>query len=222
MRRFLAPDLTAVSFALPRGASHHLLRVCGIAPGEEVELFDGRGGARRARLREVRGGRAILEVTGPLRTEPPTPPIWLLVGRCRAAVMRTVLRMATELGAGHIAPIRAERSVARGDQRARWERIISAALGQSGGARPPRLLPPMPLGDVLDSVTVPVRFYVPGGPMRAPAESPIAVAVGPEGGWSPAEVALAESRGALLTGLGPRTLRVDTAVAAALARIERT
>jgi 16S rRNA (uracil1498-N3)-methyltransferase len=59
----------------------------------------------------------------------------------------------------------------------------------------------------------------PGGAPLGPVEGEVALFIGPEGGWEPAELAEAEALGVEAVGLGPRVLRADTAVAAGLARL---
>ncbi len=221
MRRFWSPvplDDPPERLLLDAGESHHLLRVVGIAPGEAVEVFDGRGHAVRARLLGAREGRAELAVEAPAAV-PRRPARWLLAGLSRAAAFDTVVRMATELGATVIQPVLADRSVARGDRRDRWLRIVRAAASQCGRADLPEVRAPVRLAAALAALPVdlPLRLCVPGAERLAPVPGPAAVATGPEGGWSEAEVALARERGCALVGLGPTVLRADTAAAAALA-----
>jgi len=222
MRRFAAPALPGEGglVSLDVEVSHHMLRVTGIAPGEGVLLFDGAGQEAPAVLESVALGRASLRQVGPAhRVE--APEIHLLVAVCKHAAMDTILRMATELGATRIQPVLAARSVARGDRSGRWERIAAGAVAQSGRVRVPQVEAALPLDQALDTLPEGLerRVLVPGGPELAPARPPCALLLGPEGGLSPSEVALAQARGFLAEGLGPGVLRADTAVAAALARL---
>ena len=221
MRRFFSVELGEVEgdlIVLEQTASHHLLRVTGIGRGELVGLFDGRGRGCRARLIDVRAGQAVLERQGSLSEEGAGGESWLVVGLSRARVFDLVIRMATELGVAHIWPIQADRTVVRGERIERWQRVSRAALGQSGGLAPPEIAAPMRLQEALERLPAEVerRLFVPGVPRRAPMLGPVALLIGPEGGWSPAEHTLAQASGSVPTGLGPRTLRVETAVAAAL------
>ena len=196
--------------------SHHVLRVTGVAPGEELELFDAQGNVYAARLRSVSSGRAEVEI---LRLLPPlvlAEPI-LLAGLLKHSAFDLLVRMATELGVRKLVPVLASRSVARGDRRDRWARIARSAAAQSGAA-PPEIAPPSSLADALAALPsgIEIVVCVPGAPMAPPAAGPRAILVGPEGGWTADEVSEAVAVGALPVGLGPRVLRADTAVVAAL------
>lgn len=222
MRRFRAPGLPGEgqSTALEAPVSHHLLRVTGIAPGEALVLFDGEGQEAEAVLVEARGGLAWVRQSGPPRAVE-APQIHLLIGICKHAAMDTMLRMATELGARRIQPVLAARCVATGDRGDRWERIAESSAAQCGRADLPEIAPPLALGAALDTVPdgFARRVLVPGAPRRSPPQAPVALLVGPEGGLTEAEIALALSRGFEAESLGPRVLRADTAVAAVLARV---
>ncbi len=222
MRRFLCSDIPAVGtqVALDGPTSHHLLRVTGIAPGEQVELFDGQGVAARASLVEGREGLAVLSILEAV--DPPTAdrPLWLLPALVRPAAMETVIRMATELGVARITPLQAERVVARGDKSERWRRIVSASAAQCGRADVPQVDAPLTLEAALDLVGSGwrVQICVPGVDGSMAGRGPLALLVGPEGGWTEEELALAVSRGVSPVGLGATTLRADTAAVVALAQ----
>lgn len=222
MRRFLAPELPGVGqeLELDPNVSHHLLRVTGIAPGELVWLFDGRGGHAPAELTGTTQGRARLRQTGPTETTQAACVV-LVIGICKHAAMDTLVRMATELGAAEIQPVITQRSVARGDRSDRWTRIAASSAAQCGRARLPLVHPVRPLAAALDALSpgLPGLVLVPGVEDTAPWSAPRAVLIGPEGGLSAAEVELALAHGFRTAGLGPRVLRADTAVAAALARV---
>lgn len=222
MRRFPAPGLPGAGgrITLDAEASHHLLRVTGVAPGEVVELFDGQGAAAAATLEGTDGqGHAVLVQQGGTRVAE-LPERWLLVGLCKHAAMDTIVRMATELGATRIQPVRLARSVAKGDRCARWDRIIQGAARQCGRADLPELAAPMELAEAL--ATVPTAFdrrvLSPGAPHAAPPRPPCAVLIGPEGGLTPTEVTTAQAAGFSAEGLSGHVLRADTAAAIVLGR----
>ena len=113
MRRFLAQSIEDDRVVLDRESSHHLLRVSGIAPGESVELVDGRGGHAEAVLVGSERGCACLELTRRLPVISPREHRVLVVSLLRAQVFDLVLRQATELGVDRIIPLQAERSIAK-------------------------------------------------------------------------------------------------------------
>jgi 16S rRNA (uracil1498-N3)-methyltransferase len=221
MRRFRAEALPVAGgpVTLDPDTSHHLLRVVGIAPGEAVVLHDGRGREADAVLRAVVAGRAVLDAGAPSAVLSP-PPTVLCVAVLKGPAFDLALRMAVELGVTAIHPVQAQRSVPRGERADRWMRVVAAAADQCGRAVLPEVAEAAPLERVLGALPagLPLRLHLPGAPALAPAEGPLGVLVGPEGGWAPAEVDAARAAGAAEAGLGPFVLRADTAVAAALAR----
>jgi 16S rRNA (uracil1498-N3)-methyltransferase len=221
MRRFRAAALPAAGGPvwLDPDTSHHLLRVVGIAPGESVRLHDGQGAEAVAVLRAVQGGRALLDAAVPVAL--PAPPETILcVAVLKGPAFDLALRMAVELGVTAIFPVQADRSVPRGERVDRWARVVAAAADQCGRAVVPAVAEAAPLGRVLGALPagLPLRLHLPGGPALPATDGPVGLLVGPEGGWSPAEVDLARAAGAVEAGLGPFVLRADTAVAAALSR----
>jgi 16S rRNA (uracil1498-N3)-methyltransferase len=146
--------------------------------------------------------------------------------------MDLVVQKATELGVTTLAPLLTERSVVRLDaaQAARksehWRAIALAACEQSGRNRPPRLLPPAPLGEFLRAGGAATKLLLsPAAALRL-AEVPrpageVQVLIGPEGGLTDEEQARAQAAGFLGVRLGPRVLRTETAAIAALALLQR-
>jgi 16S rRNA (uracil1498-N3)-methyltransferase len=203
-------------------AAHHMLRVVGVAPGEAVELFSPDGRVAVARLVGVEGGEAVLDAaaSGP-GPELDWPETWLLVSVLKGPAFDAALRMATELGVTRVVPVLAERTIARGDRRPRWDRVVESAVQQCGRSRAPALVGPRPLAACLADLPaeMALRVCVPGAASGVVAQGPAAVMVGPEGGWTAAEVERAHAAGAQPMGLGPFVLRADTAVAAALSRL---
>jgi 16S rRNA (uracil1498-N3)-methyltransferase len=223
MRRFVCaeiPDAGELVF-LAASASHHLLRVTGIAPGEAVEIFDGAGGAAVAELVEVVGGLAQLRVRERIRSPAAGRSVWLLPALLRPAAMETVVRMATELGVVRITPVRAGRVVAKGDKAERWRRIADAAAAQCGRADLPQIDSPVSLQQALSGVGGPWTAVVcaPGDGSALPSGEPVALFIGPEGGWTDEELELAAEVGARALSLGETVLRADTASVVALSRL---
>jgi 16S rRNA (uracil1498-N3)-methyltransferase len=137
--------------------------------------------------------------------------------------MAWLVQKATELGVARIVPITAERVVARPgaargeERRARWERIARAAVKQSRRAIAPVVEAPRRLADLLAETPGPDTIWLclPGAPSPAAAGPPpparLLILVGPEGGFSAPEVEAARAAGARPVGLGPRTLRSESA-----------
>lgn len=221
-RRYLAPTLPAPGerVTLDAQVSHHLLVVSLTPRGEPLVIFDGEGQECEARLVDVQDACAVVEATSATRSPQQELPLILIAALTRKPAWELALRMATELGATEIRPFIGARSVAKGEHRPRWGKILEGAAGQSGRASWPALKELAPLGEQL---TLPEGLrrlaLAPGAPLLPLSSgSGVALLLGPEGGLTDKELALAERAGFERAGLGPWTLRADTAAAAALAR----
>ncbi|MCU0269870.1 MAG: 16S rRNA (uracil(1498)-N(3))-methyltransferase [Acidimicrobiales bacterium] len=199
-------DLASPSLAAED--AHHLGRVLRLHDGEPVSACDGRGSWRWCRWREPG-----LEVVGPVLHQAAAAPT-LTVGFCVPKGDRPewIVQKLTELGIDRIVPLHAERSVVRwGSDRAgrnveRLRRVAHEAAMQSRRLHLPEVTALMAVGEA-DRLPD-VALAAPGGGLLDLAHP--TVLVGPEGGWSPGELA----DGAPTVGLGAAVLRVETAAIA--------
>jgi len=188
-------------------AMHHLLRVLRLRDGESVTITDGAGGWRPC----VVAGSG-LEPTGGVRSVPRTrPELTIAVAPPKGDRLEWLVVKCTEVGIDRIVLLDAERSVVRwkGDRAAkqldRLGKLVVEASMQSRRVWLPTIEGPVSSADVLKSAVA----SEPGG--RSVTSSDVIVAVGPEGGWSPAELATASDT----VSLGANVLRVETAAVAA-------
>ena len=204
--------------ALGPAASHHLLQVLRAAPGTPVGVFDGHGREAAGELVAVRDGVAMVSVGLP-QAAAELAPRWLVLAVLKGPAMSDAIRMATEAGVAGIRPVLCARSVARGERIDRWQRIAESACQQCGRADIPAFAEVASLEDGLRAIPVDWdrRIAHPGGHRLAGASGPAAIAVGPEGGFTEAEVSLAESLGFTRAGIGRHVLRADTAAAVSIA-----
>lgn len=217
MRRVKVAGIGAEVLTLGPDEAHYLLRVLRLPIGATVCAFDGRGSEVDATLVDSPQGPRLLP-SGAVRATPPVAPLHLFVALTKGPAMDLQVRMATELGVTAIHPVLAERSVATGERIDRWLRIADAAARQCGRADTPEVRPILRFLDALETQpALPRRIAAPGASPLAPPRGGAVVWVGPEGGWSRAELEAAVSAGCAPLGLGPHVLRADTAVAAALA-----
>ncbi len=204
--------------ALAPADAHHLLRVLRLRPGERLTVGDGAGRWRLCRL----GAGGHLEPEGELQQDPrPSPPVVVGFALTKGAKPELAVQKLTELGVDAIVPFTAERSVVRWDQSQaaahaqRWRRIAREAAAQCRRTWIPEV------ADVTTFAALAARAGGPGRPALAdPAGGPPAAAhplvlVGPEGGWSEAELELAAAHGLPRVRLGPHVLRAETAAIAA-------
>ncbi len=219
---------------LPEGAASHLTRVLRLRPGEGCILFNGDGCDYNATLVATgkRGSEVHIDSARNVDNESPLH-ITLVQGIARGEKMDLILQKATELGVAAFVPVIAERTEVKLDadraikRLAHWGSVIGSACGQSGRARIPGIAPAMPLGDALRAIEHPSLLLTLDpegefglGTVANPVESRVAIAIGPEGGWSPRD--RQQLRGSGFTGLrlGPRVLRTETAGLAAIAALQ--
>lgn len=230
-RVHLPPDrFDGARAALTPEARHYLRDVLRLAPGAEVEVFDGHGGAFLARV----DGAFEALILGERRAAagPAPAEIWLLPALAKGEKMDLVVQKATELGASAIAPFAAERSVVRlepdrAEERAgRWRRIAEEAARQCGRADVPVVRAPAPLAAALGALPpgALALAFQPGGAsvlaLEPAASGAYAAIVGPEGGLTVAELATCAAAGARQAALGPRVLRAETAAIVAVALLQ--
>ena len=200
--------------------AHHLVRVLRLRDGQPVTAGDGAGAWRLCRLRLAPGADPELEPAGPVVEEPPDrPELAVAVALPKGDRGDWAVQKLTELGVDRILPLVAARSVVRwSGQRAergqeRLGRIARAAAMQSRRARLPVVAPPADPASVVGAHPGAVCAAEAGGGPPA-LDWPI-VLVGPEGGWDPGELPADLPR----VGLGPTTLRTETAAVAVAAAL---
>jgi 16S rRNA (uracil1498-N3)-methyltransferase len=233
----LAPD---AEIELPPEVAHQARDVLRLSAGDTLWLLDGAGGKYRAEVIQV-GRKRVLVRLGAREDGLPDPPVrvTLCLGMLKAAKFEVALQKCTELGVAAFVPLLTERAVrdeVSEAKRRRWRGILAEAVEQCGGSHLPELTTPQSLSQALASLSPGGVALFPWEETREPSlrvalEEAISQAggighvrevrlfIGPEGGFSPAEAALAERHGARLVTQGRRILRAETAaiVASALA-----
>ena len=240
MRQFyLATDpdqlpLPGDQVSLDRDESHHLFTVLRGGRDPELELVDGRG-HRMTGLPCGREGKTalvkILTVTTD-QEEFREPRLAVACAVVKGKRFEWALEKSVELGAHEFIPLDTDLGVIdpRPGKQERWRSIMTAALKQSGRSWLPVLSDPVPVKDTLVRCSDgPVYFgaapedfaAVAGGVPswsgileedRGAPPAKLTVLVGPEGGWSPAELAQFVQAGARPFSMGPHVLRTETAV----------
>ena len=217
---------------LPEDEAEHLSRVLRLGVGDEVDVFDGRGGLWRAEIVQV--GKKSAQVR-PIAPAIPAKELGLqlslVVSVLKGDKMDEVVRDAVMLGVTAIRPVISERSetslqaMARSSRIARWQRIAVSSAKQCGRAVVPPVHDAAPLDWYWSEKTAAGRVLCvePSaalgdvlGVQSVPRSDPVDVIVGPEGGWAVSEVAAAHDSGAILMSLGDRTLRADAVPIVAL------
>jgi len=210
--------------ALTERDRHHLTRVLRLGPGASVVVADGEGASAPATLAE---GDLVLSA-GATATAPLRPRLVLAQALPKGRKLDDVLRLATELDVDEVRVLVTARSVReiapakRERVQQRWDAVVRAASEQARRPWRPPVVGPLEL-DRLGRDDELLLLAHPGAPAlpdvgdEVAAASAIVLAVGPEGGFTDAEVSDALARGALAVGLGPTVLRTEHAGAAGLA-----
>jgi 16S rRNA (uracil1498-N3)-methyltransferase len=215
--------------------ARHLTRVLRARIGDEVVLFDGSGTAWPARIAGIHRDRVDLETTATL-ADPPRcgPAVTLAVALPKGERQKWLVEKLTELGVERLVPLVTVRGVAEAtaSARARLERGVIEACKQCGRNRLMEIGEPQSISAVLAARPVNGRAIIadPDGPPLdahgitagtsiAAGTTSLLALIGPEGGFTPEELAVATGEGAVRAALGPHILRVETAAIALAARL---
>ncbi|MFQ5784761.1 MAG: 16S rRNA (uracil(1498)-N(3))-methyltransferase [Alphaproteobacteria bacterium] len=223
-----APLEPGGGFALAPAQAHYATNVMRRGVGDALLLFNGRDGEWRAWIAATRRGRSVaVEVEARVRPQADGPDLWLVFAPVKRVPVDLIARTATELGVAAFRPVLTRRTAVARVNLARFHANAIEAAEQCGRLDVPACLEPAPLDRLLADWPAerhPLFCDESGGgaPLAAALADaepgPWAVIVGPEGGFAAEETAaLAALPGALRVGLGPRTLRADTAAISALA-----
>jgi len=229
-RRFLATArLGLESLVEIVGAeAHHLLHVLRLREGDEIVVFDGKGGEQLAVITACGRQNATARVREALPSRESPLEIGMAVAIPKGDKMSSIVRMLTELGVNRIIPLTTSRSTSKDvantrERVTRWERVALEACKQFGRCFIPTIENPLDFDELLDLDLPADRFLVcpEGGKLSDVSDDASCLAlIGPEGGWSSSEIEKATSLGFHRLSLGPRTLRVETAAAATAALLQ--
>lgn len=221
-RYYVETAVSGSQVTLTGSEAHHLAHVMRAAPGDRITLFDGSGSEFTAEVERLGRREACLTIVerGEVDRELPLR-ITLAVALPKGDRQKWLVEKAVELGAARIVPLVTERSVAKPKQQslARLRRAVIEASKQCGRNRLMQIEDPRAWSDfVAETADIDCRLVAhPGGradvreDIRSSGLRRIVAAVGPEGGFSDAEIALAEQAGWRKISLGRRILRVETA-----------
>jgi len=228
-RRWIADEVSGNIAALTGSHAAHLSRVLRARVGQEFDIATG-GEVRRGRVIRVEAGRVELEL-GDLVPAVAAPEIVLALAIFKFDRMEWAIEKCTELGVAQIVPVIAQRTethlaTAAAKRVERWRRIARQAAEQSRRSSPPEISAPMKLKDAV-SLAAEVRILLSESEQArtlkdALASQPtarVALAVGPEGGWTAHEIKLFHEAGWVSASLGGNILRAETAAIAATAVI---
>ena len=210
----------------------HASTVRRLGPGERVDLTDGAGALAECVVVAARPAELEVAVVGRHTAPPPQPRVTVLQAIPKGDRGELSVELLTEAGADVIVPWAAQRCVAvwRGDRavrsRARWLTTAQQAAKQSRRVWFPEIGPLTDLaaavslaGSAALAVVLDPDADVSLASLELPARGEIVLAVGPEGGVSPAETRSLAAAGAVMARLGPTVLRASTAGVVAVATV---
>ncbi|HEY5381048.1 MAG TPA: RsmE family RNA methyltransferase [Acidobacteriaceae bacterium] len=231
-RRWIADIFTDSTASLTGDQAVHLARVLRAEPGQIFDVV-ANGFLRRATVVNVSEREVAFALGEELEAEAALP-VHLLLAVIKFDHYEWGLEKLTELGAARITPVLARRTekhlaLASAKRVERWRRIVLEAAQQSRRSDLPQIDNPLPLKQALAEITTPVKLLLAETEQDntlaaalqhasnpAASFSNIALAVGPEGGWTADEMQLFANHAWQPITLGPRILRAETAAIAAL------
>jgi 16S rRNA (uracil1498-N3)-methyltransferase len=231
-RRWIADTFTDTTASLTGDQALHLARVLRATPGQIFDVV-ANGFLRRATVVNVSEQEVTFALGEELETDAALP-VHLLLAIIKFDHYEWGIEKLTELGAARITPVIARRTEkhlahAAAKRADRWRRIALEAAKQSRRSDLPQIDDPLPLKQALAQTSAPIKLLLAeteqenslanelgSEGIRKLGNETIALAIGPEGGWTAEEMALFSESGWRHVTLGPRILRAETAAIAAL------
>ncbi len=198
------------------------------AVGDALLVFNGRDGEHQASIAQLRKDKLTLAIGPQTRSQTPSPGPVLVFAAIKREATDLIAEKATELGASALQPVFTQRSNASRVGTDRLRAISTEAAEQCNRLSVPEIRAPLGLMELIGqwdkSVPLVLADETGGAPIATALQGktgPIALLVGPEGGFSPQELdVLYRSAFILRVGLGPRILRAETAAIAGLTLIQ--
>ena len=224
-----APLRAGSGSTLLEDSAHHAVHVLRLREGDEVTLFNGRGGEFAARIASMQRLKISIDVLQHRALERESPlRVTLVQGVSSGERMDSTLRKAVELGVSEVQPVLSTRSVARpkgeraDNRRTHWQKVVIAACEQCGRNRVPEVQPLISLPEYVPGEGAKILLS-PSSQARLSklsfSGSEFVLAAGPEAGFTDEEEARLVEAGFVPASLGPRVLRTETAAVAALAAL---
>ncbi len=225
-RLFVDADLSVGGeITLPTPASHYLAQVMRRAPGDVVRLFDDRSGEWAATVLTPHRKATVVRLDRRLAPREAVPDLWLCAAPLKRGRIDWLAEKACELGVARFVPVVTARTVVDRLNLERLRAHMVEAAEQCGRTALPALVDAVPLAALLGAWepgrTLVFADETGGAPLAsalASVRAPVAILIGPEGGFTPDERAVVRALPqAVAVSLGPRILRADTAAVAAIA-----
>jgi 16S rRNA (uracil1498-N3)-methyltransferase len=217
------------AYALPEGQAHYLRTVMRKSAGDLLRVFNGKDGEWIVELKEISKKNVIVEFSKKILEQKSSPDIWVLASPVKKEAMELMVEKACELGAAKFIPVLCEHTVVRQVNQKRLQAIAVEAAEQSERMDVMVVEPVVALKKLLSSSSWDrnLIFCIERMEARSLRDAmpelqgkPLALLIGPEGGFSQQEVTFISGFGGVYpVSLGSRILRAETAMITALAGV---
>ena len=228
MEYFYAPpgSVTPPTLTITGDELLHMTHVMRMREGDAVRVVDGNGNSYDARITSITRQAATCWITAHAqRLHEPARALTLGAGMLKnPSRFDYLVEKASEIGVVRSVPLLTERTIPRHAKTERWQKLCVAAMKQSGRSVLPEVRQPQPLREFISSCGGDALKLIPHeqaeislSHSRIPGDGPAVVCIGPEGGFSDEEIAIAQEAGFQPVSLGTRRLRTETAAIVACA-----
>lgn len=232
-RLFLTAPLSAgAEIPVEAEQANYLLNVLRMVEGDRLLVFNGRDGEWRAAIARVKKRGCTLVVSDQVRAQQGGPDIDYLFAPLKRSRLDYMVQKAVEMGVGRLCPVITRRTIADRVNGERMRANVIEAAEQCGVLRVPEVSEPVKLEAAIASWDASRRLILadeeaevanPLAALAHVAAGPVAVLIGPEGGFDPSERELLLGKPYVTrVSLGPRIMRADTAAVALLAVVNAT
>lgn len=230
MQLFYAPDMEGPEYTLGAEESKHCVRVLRLGEGERIDITDGRGNMYRCRITHADARRCTVRTESTERNFEPLPYrlVMAVAPTKNTDRFEWFLEKAAEIGVSEIIPLECARSERRSFKTERGNKVLVSAMKQSLKAHLPLLHETMTFAQAMKMPfggrrfiahcdrSLGERLYLPAAIERG---GEAMIFIGPEGDFSPEEIALAAECGCTPVTFGPQRLRTETAAMVAVAMV---
>ncbi|PIR70030.1 MAG: hypothetical protein COU46_03660 [Candidatus Niyogibacteria bacterium CG10_big_fil_rev_8_21_14_0_10_42_19] len=214
-----------MTFECPKEIGRQIVTVLRMKPEEMVVFFDGSGYEFKVKIKEIiRKKNCVLEImSSDIPNREPKRRLTLFQSFIKKSRFEWMLEKGVEVGISEFVPIITERSLKKGFNRERYEKIIKEAAEQSGRVFLPKITKLMSVGEAIEYASMynnqiffsSFEHYDSDRVTAYPSRTHVALFIGPEGGWTKDEIEKARRAGSFLISLGKLTLRSETAAVVA-------
>jgi 16S rRNA (uracil1498-N3)-methyltransferase len=231
-------DIKGNEVLITGGEAKHIITVLRKREGDKIDIFDGYGNEFRVRILQIDRSAGLPRVKAEIvkqkkRETEPKLKITLFQSIPKGNRLYFIIQKSTEIGISEIVPITTERTIVKLDYKKikqrtlRWQKIAREAAKQSGRSTIPKVGPVLDFSQALREFSARkfpmgiiawemekksrLREVLRSGVGGGISSSPLAIFVGPEGGFTPEEVEEAKKMGLVPVSLGSRILRTETA-----------